>query len=104
MRAYVTFILVFAALVILIYSFEAAVNSSSLNLSKPAAVNRIFHTELNIKENVIEAARSGAVESFVAYSIVAIPTDTFNIKDAKKAAKLGAYAKIASLDLYEFSD
>ncbi len=104
MKAYISFILVFASLLILLYSFEASTNSNSIDLSRSLAVNRIFATELNIKENVIEAARTGAIEGFLAYSALAIPTDTFNMEDAKKAAKAGAYAKIASLNLHSFSN
>lgn len=67
MRAYISFVLVFLSLALLLSLLSMAQAADSVDLSKAVAVSRAYGVQMNVKESVVEAAGQGAREGFAAY-------------------------------------
>jgi hypothetical protein len=70
MRGYISFVLVFISVLLLLSLLKLHDASSSTDLSKAVAVERIYGVQMNVKESVIEAARQGALDGFVGYDAI----------------------------------
>lgn len=68
MRGYFSFLIVFAACLLLVSLVQFNVNSKYSNPAGSLWVERYYQAEMNIKEAIVEAAREGAVEGIIAYS------------------------------------
>ncbi len=67
MRGYLSFILVFIAVLLLLSLLRLHDASYSTDLSKAVAAERTYAVQMNAKESVIEAARQGALGGFSDY-------------------------------------
>ena len=68
MRGYFTFLIVFAAFLLLISLAQFNTNAKTSNLGPAIWVERYYQVQMNAKEAVVEAAREGAKEGFFQYS------------------------------------
>jgi|GEM_PF-1895672 len=127
MRGHLSFVLVFLSVILLFHLLELQLASKDFNLSKAVAVQRIYSVQMNIKENILEASRQGAVEGFTAYDsshdislcrhcpdhacIPASPTNfcdaalcsrCFREGEAREHAEEGALLKLVSLKTHGF--
>jgi len=68
MRGYFTFLIVFAAFLLVISLAQFNTNAKTSNLGPAIWVERYYQVQLNAKEAVVEAAREGAREGFFLYS------------------------------------
>lgn len=106
MRGYLSFLLAFASVFLILSFIEASEQSGKISFSKAIAAERAYQAQMNAKEAVLEAAHDGAAEGFRIYNsthTVAACADPatgdlcFKADDARLAAKLGAYSYIAKL-------
>lgn len=67
MRGYLSFILVLVSVSIILSLLMAEGELATLDFSKSIAVERMYQTELNIKQGVLEAARTGSRNAFFLY-------------------------------------
>lgn len=97
MKGYFTFLIVFAAFALLISLAELNLNSKTHNFSSAIKSERFYRVQMNVKEVLIEAARQGALEGFIQYTLVEGHTQAaclnpntmnlcFNRNDAKRKA------------------
>lgn len=127
MRGHLSFVLVFLSVLLLFHLLELQLASKDFGLSKAVAVQRIYSVQMNIKENILEASRQGAVDGFSEYDsshdislcrhcpdhacIPASPTNfcdavlcsrCFREDEARRYAEEGAVLKLASLQGHGF--
>ncbi|NYZ74415.1 hypothetical protein H0O00_04695 [Candidatus Micrarchaeota archaeon] len=67
MRGYLSFILVFISVLLLLSLLRLYDASYSMDLSKAVAAERTYAVQMNVKESVIEVARQGALGGFSDY-------------------------------------
>jgi len=67
MRGYLSFILVFISVLLLLSLLRLQDASSSTDLSKAVAAERTYAVQMNVKESVLEALRLGALAGFSGY-------------------------------------
>lgn len=117
MRGYVTFILVFFAVALLLLSLEALTNSDKTNLSQAIAFSRVSKIDLNAKDTITELAREGAKDGLNAYiavkvaeaaekcaDLVTCSPPEFNERDAELAVNSAVYLKILKLENQSFAN
>ncbi|MEK6981826.1 MAG: hypothetical protein AABX38_02745 [Candidatus Micrarchaeota archaeon] len=117
MRGYVTFILVFFAVILLLLSLEALTYSDKTNLSQAISFSRVSKIDLNAKDAIIELAREGARDGLNKYiqeqeeKAIAITVATrkptkpnYKEKEAEDAVNLAVYLKIMSIKNVNFAD
>ncbi|MEM4359260.1 MAG: hypothetical protein QXT45_01890 [Candidatus Bilamarchaeaceae archaeon] len=68
MRGYFTFVIVFAAYLLLISLAQFNTNAKTSNLGATIWVERYYQVQMNAKEAIIEAAREGAKEGVTEYT------------------------------------
>ncbi|HIH23120.1 TPA: hypothetical protein HA238_05310 [Candidatus Micrarchaeota archaeon] len=94
---FVSFILVFVSisLLLILLRFQGV----QINLSKAIAVEQAYYLQMNAKEAVLEAARSGSQEGLKQYlAELAISGSKFNIDSAYSRARAEAHRRMALLD------
>jgi len=110
MRGYLSFILAFAS-VFLILSFIEASEAGRISFSKAIAAERTYQAQMNAKEAIIESIHDGAAEGFRIYNAThyveacadpATEESCFKADDARMATKLGAYLYLAKLGSVSF--
>ena len=69
MRGYLTFLIVFAAYLLLISLAQLNTNAKTSDLGSAIWVERYYQVQMNTKEAVVEAAREGAREGLKSYSV-----------------------------------
>ena len=117
MRGYVTFILVFSAVILLLLSIEALTYSDKTNLTQAIAFSRVSKIDLNVKESLIELARQGANSGLNAYIIkkqieaaekciglVACPPPEYDQREAEFWVNSFTYSNILELENQSFAD
>lgn len=67
MRGYLSFVLAFLSLALLLSLLSMLQAADSVDLSKAIAVSRAYGVLMNMKENVLEAVRLGGEEGFASY-------------------------------------
>ena len=67
MRGYLSFILVFIAVLLLLALLRLHDAAHSTDLSKAVAAERTYAVQMNVKESVVESARRGALAGFSDY-------------------------------------
>jgi hypothetical protein len=126
LRGYLTFIVVLAALALVLAMLEMNLAAGDMDFSKAVAVERAYGLQMNAKEAVLEAARQGANEGFGAYDgthslaacracmdhgcmammppscDVAACRACFRENEARQAAEAGAAAAVAGLAKHRF--
>jgi len=68
MRGYLTFLVVFAACLLLVSLFQFNANAKYSNSASAIWIERYNQAEMNIKEAIVEAVREGAVEGVYEYA------------------------------------
>ena len=68
MKGYLSFVLVFVSVLVLLYLLEAQFSSRNFELSKAITVQRAYALQMNVKENLLEIAKQGAREGFDLYN------------------------------------
>ena len=99
-RGFVSFLLVFVSisLLLILLRFQGV----QINLSKAIAVEQAYYLQMNAKEAVLEAARSGTQEGLRQYLVeIAASGATFNIDSAYSRARVEAHRRMAVLDNFE---
>lgn len=66
-QGYLSFIVVFASLVLIFSLLEVQAASGSIDLSKAVSVERAYGVQMNAKEAAIESVRHGALYGFTEY-------------------------------------
>jgi hypothetical protein len=67
MKGYLSFVLVFVSSLLILSLLSMSQAAGSVNLSKAVVVERTYGIQMNVKENLFEAARQGAMEGFADY-------------------------------------
>jgi hypothetical protein len=67
MRGYLSFVLAFVSILLILSLLEAQLVSRDFELSKAVAVQRAYSLQMNAKEVIFELAREGANEGFDGY-------------------------------------
>ncbi|MFA5077317.1 MAG: hypothetical protein WC488_02730 [Candidatus Micrarchaeia archaeon] len=97
MRGYLSFLLVLAALAILILLANSYTNSKSVNLSGAIALERMEQLSLDAKRSMLVSAKYGAMAGFLGYMAEIASTGgiaAFDPAEAKERVKDGAYASL----------
>ncbi|MEM4208444.1 MAG: hypothetical protein QW153_02565 [Candidatus Bilamarchaeaceae archaeon] len=68
MRGYLTFVIVFAACLLILSLAQFNVTSKYSNMGRSIWVESYYQHEMNVKEAIFEAAREGAVEGIINYA------------------------------------
>ncbi len=103
MRGFVSFLLVLAALAILVVLAHAYNNSKTVNFSNAIALERMEQLSLEAKRNMLTAAKYGAIAGFLGYLAEVAASEgmkAFDLLEAKERIRDGV---IASLSLLDFS-
>lgn len=103
MRGYISFLLVLAALAILIVLANSYNNSKSVNFSKAIALERMEQLSLDAKRSMLTAAKYGAIAGFLEYLAELAATGGAKAFDPQKAKERVQEGVIASLALIGFS-
>ena len=130
MRGYLSFVLVFLSLALLLSLLTLSQAADSTDLSKAIAISRAYGVLMNMKENVLEAVRLGGENGFASYddshfieSCLHCPdhfcdplpatanscdaglcATCFREGEAREAAEKGALANVEMLDGCGFDD
>lgn len=107
MRGYLSFLLVFAALTILVVLANSYINSKSMNFSKAIALERMEQTSLDVKRSMLTSAKYGAIAGFLEYVGEIIGSGglkAFDPKEAEERVKAGVLASFGLLIFSENSD
>ncbi len=110
MKGYISFLLVFAAVVSLFSILAILIETNNYNQSKAIGIEQLYQQEMNLKEVVRELARQGAREGFLAYSIEVVKkvifsggtltlSSAFNSDEAKSYIRNMVYAKLSMITL-----
>jgi hypothetical protein len=67
MRGYLSFVLAFVSMLIIVQLAEAQLSSYDFELSKAVSVQRAYSLQMNVKECMLEAVQQGAREGFSSY-------------------------------------
>jgi hypothetical protein len=102
MRGYLSFILVFASLILLLTLLQAFSRSVDSNLSKEIAMGRAYHIQLNVRDAVLEAAAQGARDGFLEYTVLHVAEGDFDPAAAREAARRKAYERMSALSKWTF--
>ena len=98
MRGYLSFLLVLAALSILIVLSNSYNNSKSTNFSKAIALERAEQLSMGIKRNMLTAAKYGAIAGFLEYCVEVAESGGLKALDpaeAKERVKFGSHSSLA---------
>lgn len=98
MRGYVTFILVLASVFLLLNLISSYYAATGSDKYREIAVVRAYQLQLNLKDVVLEAAKTGAEEGLHAYLIECTISDSCEHELARKAAISGAQKKLNELE------
>lgn len=101
MKGYFTFVLVFISVILVLNSFENYALNASQSHAKQISIERAYQIQLNVKEAMLEAARSGAQAGLEEY-VLTHPEDEFDIAEAREAARKKALELVSRLDGWEF--
>lgn len=97
MRGYVSFLLVLAALAILVVLSNSYSNSKSVNFSKAISLERMEQLSLEAKRSMVSGAKYGALAGFLEYlgEVAASEgAEAFDPEKAKSRVRNGAYASM----------
>ena len=67
MRGYLSFVLVFVSVLLLLYVLQLHLTVNDFNLDKAIAVHRTYSVQMNVKEVLLELARQNAEKGFNEY-------------------------------------
>jgi len=111
MRAFLSFLIVFAAFAIILTILSASISTKQLNLSKSIEIERMHAIQMNIKELIIESARLGAntglieyLESRIAEGKILNKPVIINEEEAKIAARKKSQEYLKNIIKPEFYD
>ena len=101
MRGYFSFILVFASVLLLLNLFHSFSDLND-NYSKEIAIEKAYQLQLNAKEAIMEAARQGARQGLIEYTLLHAIEGDYSLEDARDAARKKAFERISTLHGWEF--
>ncbi len=70
MKGYISFILVFASIFLILTFITINLSSTDFNLARAVSAERTYQIQLNLKEAMIESAKQGAMNGFEKYSVL----------------------------------
>jgi len=98
MRGFISFLLVFAFLVIFLYSLFPLLSSFEFDQSKNIAIERAYSLEMNLKEAILEGTREAAVSAFEEYLLTHPSYGSFNLDELEEEIKDSVQEKILQLE------
>lgn len=104
MRGFISFLLVFAFLVIFLYSLFPLLSSFEFDQSKNIAIERAYSLEMNLKETILEGIREAAVSATERYLLTHPSYESFNLEELEEEIKESVQNKIIELDSFDSED
>lgn len=104
MKGFISFLLVFAFLVIFLYSLSPVLSSFEFDQSKNIAIERAYSLEMNLKETILEGSREAAVSTVEEYLLIHPSYESFNLEELEEEIKESVQSKIVELDSSKFED
>ncbi len=110
MRGYISFLLVFASVAIIL-AVLSATTRTSINHAKEIELQRMYYLEIDIKDTLLGLAKQGANRGAKEYiaeqvekaAITETPLD-INIPELKKRAQKAAFEDIQKMAAFEFNE
>lgn len=102
MRGFFSFVLLLSLILLLIYSFSYF-SPYSFSSDKLILAERIYQLEMNLKENIYEGAKQGALEGLSTY-LLTVPEQEFKVSEAKQYIQVAVHEKLSSINSLELED
>ncbi|GEM_PF-4061080 len=103
MKAFISFLLVFAFLLIFLYSLSPLLSSFEFDQSKNIAMERAYSLEMNLKEAIIEGSREAVLSTFEEY-LLTHPAGLFNLEELEEKIKDSVQEKILQIESVDSED
>jgi len=114
MRGYLSFVLVLASALVILNLVILHWQPQSISLANAIAVERVYQTQMNAKEVVLESIRAGGMEAFELYNkthnVTVCQTQgpdhplCFRIEEAREWARAGSFFRLATIDTQAFDE
>ncbi|HIE56406.1 MAG TPA: hypothetical protein EYP90_14745 [Chromatiaceae bacterium] len=129
MKGYLSFVLVFASVILILGFVQADLSAGTVDLSRAISAERAYQAQMNVKEVLLEAAAQGGLRGYGAYAdgrselacvqycpdfgeclhpktppcdMVKCADKCFRISDAQSEAEKGAMLKMREVSAAEF--